>query len=261
MENSLKSIVETIKQRRSIVDTEKSLHEVVDPFAQRTKLGQIKRAKEDLKDLYLEYRTELKQRAAFVILTGSKKEEFSALAEKDFGCFFLDADTFYLSILEKVPARLYTNFTASPTLFDHIGARFGDMAQDIEIIGHAAFLFESKYKKVLKDKNDALELMKRAFNDKIGGEVVGLDAIHRVAARAVNEDFSEKTVPIILQTDDELLVKELARDLKRLTPNVFVVSIGTKVGKDIKNISTASIKTVTEESVKQSLLKIKENLR
>ena len=260
MENNLENIVEIIKARREVVATEKSIYELVNPFAQRTRLGQIRRAKEDLKELYLQYRTELKQRAAFILTTGSQRDEYASLAEKDFGCFSLDANTFYLEILAEVPARLYTNMTSSPGLFDHFAARFGDRALDIEIIGHPPLLFESKYKKVLTGEDDALALMKRAFNNSIGGEVVGLDAIHRVASKAVNENFIEKTVPIILLIDDELLLRELAKDLKKLTPNVFVVSTGTKINKDIKNISIASIKSITDESVKSSLLKIKENL-
>ena len=53
MENNLENIIKVIKDRREILATEKKIHEIVDPFTQRTKLGKIRRAKEDLKNCIL----------------------------------------------------------------------------------------------------------------------------------------------------------------------------------------------------------------
>jgi len=260
MSNSLESLVKTISEKKALIGSKKEVMELDNPHVVRTRLGHINRAQEDLKDLYREYRSELQSRAAFILVIGSKAGEFAAEAETGFGCFSLDADTFYKDILEQVPAQLYTNRASTPGLFDHFAARFESRALDIEIIGYQPLFFDTKYNKMLTGKEDALALIKEAFNDRVGSEVVGLDAIDRVASRAVNENFSGSTVPIVLFSQDESLIGDLSKNLTKLTGNVFVVTAGTKVNKNLKDKSVFSMKTVTTENVEKSLMKIKENL-
>lgn len=266
--SNLESIVSTIKDKKTIVEEgQKALKtegaSALPVSAKRAKQGHINRAKLDLEELYREYRKELQTSSLFILVTGSQKniEKYNKIAESDFGCFPTDAELLYNEIMEKVPARLYVNQHASPSLFDHFAARFEDRALEIDIIGYPPLLFESKHKKPLKDKADATELMKRAFNEKVGGEVIGLDAIERVTLKAVNENFAGKFCPIVLHTTDPVLVRELERDIKRsVTKNVFVVTLGSKNDEGVQNVSLTNIKTVTKESVESSLLKVKENL-
>ena len=175
----------------------------------------------------------------------------------------MNADSFYEGLISEVHERLYTNATASPALFDILGSTFEQRALDIGIIGYPALIFESKYKKVLKNKEDLLALSKRAFNEKVGVEVLGLDAIEKISKIAVNHEDKERKVlkkfPIVMITKDESLVKDLAKGLKSVTNNVFIISAGTVKDKGVKDNSITKLKSTTKDAVEKSLVKINEN--
>jgi len=266
--NNLETIISTIKDKKNLVEEgQKALKaegaSALPVSAKRAKQGHINRAKLDLEELYREYRKELQNSSLFILLSGSQQniDKYNKIAESEFGCFPTNAELLYNEIMEKVPERLYKNQHASPSFFDHFSARFEDRALEIDIIGYPPLLFESKYKKPLKDRGDAIGLMKRAFNDKVGSEVIGLDAIERVTLKAVNENFTGRFCPIILHTTDPILVRELERDIKRsVTSNVFVVTLGSKNDGGVQDVSLTNVKTITKESVESSLLKVRENL-
>lgn len=259
--SSLESLVKTIETKKELIAQEKDLVNIQYPDAVRQKRGHINRAKEDLKDLYRDYRVELQKRAAFIIAIGGQSKKFADLAEKEFGCFSLDAEILYKEIGEQIPTPVYMNKAASPSLFDHFGARFGDRALEIDIIGHRPLSFNSKYSKMLKSTEDMVKLMRTAFNETIGSEVVGLDAIDRVSIKAVNEGYASKTVPIVLYTKDEEFAADLATNLKKVSINTFIVSTGAKVSDKIKNASLATARTVSNKNLESVLVKVKENLR
>ena len=255
---NLESIVKTIQETKKVA--EKKFHEAP-ASAQTAVRGQIQRAKLDLEQLYRDYRKALQNRVIFILVTGSQTDKFVQMAENDFECFSVDAESFYSNILDQVPTR-YFNQTSSPALFEYFAAKFEDRALDIEIVGYPPLLFEQKYKKQLKGRDDVHELMKRAFNEKVGGEVVGLDAIDRVAEKAVNSEFSGKMCPIILHTKDPQLVRELEKDIKRaVTSNVFVVTTGAKVDKLVKDVALSNVKSINKSAVEKALLKVRESVK
>ncbi len=258
--NNLESLVDTIEKKRALVAQEKDLVNITLPEVVRQKLGHIKRAKEDLKQLFMDYRKEIQYRTAFILVVGNKSEKFSKLAEEEFGCFISDAEILYKDIGKQIPTPLYLNKSSSPALFDHFAIKFEDRALEIDIVGYRHLTFESKYKKMLKSEEDMVNLMKLAFNDKIGSEVVGYDAIDRISEKAVGESYVGKTVPIILYSPDDILMADLAKNLKKITGNVFLVSTGTKIDAKLKNASIAVVKSATKKSIETVLTKVKENL-
>ncbi len=252
---SFKEIIEEIEEKKEIAGRDAG----TDPKSRVVRLGKIKRAKEDLKELYLEYRQHIQSKAAFIICTGSTCAKFDSIAEGVWGCFSVDPEEFYEDITCEVDKRHYTNQISSRALFDLVGSAIEEKAHQVGIIGYPALIFENKYKKLLHNKEEMLAVVKQAFNDKVGAEVVGLDAIEKVARKAVNEGFIGKTAPIVLIAKDEKLAKSLHKDLKKISRNVFIISSG-KVSEEIKTISLDYLKTLNDDKVKDSLVKIKENL-
>lgn len=257
--SSIEELVKVIDKKKVIA----ALDAGDNPANFTTKKGKIKRAKEDLKELYLEYRKEIQDRALFIIATGTQAQKLADIAEKEFFCYQLNSDGFYNSLVDGVNERLYTNAPASRALFDLIGSEFEERAADIGVIGYKALIFESKYKKVLTGREDALALIKTAFNDKVGSEMLGLDAIEKVTKQAINSEDAEKKVltkfPIVMVTEDESLVKELAKGLRYITGNVFIVGAGTVKDKDVKDNCISTIKTVGKEAIEKSLVTINKN--
>ena len=163
--------------------------------------------------------------------------------------------------MSNINPRLFTNHTSSPNLFNQLSARLEDIALDIGVIGFPALSFESKYKRVLNSEDDLLQLTKKALNEKIGSELVGLSALNDVATEAIKDRYTGKVVPIILNTKDEELALDLSSSLKRLTPNVLIITVGKTENSDLKERSLSNLKSVKKETVEKSLMKIRENLK
>lgn len=217
-----------------------------DPRTYTTKLGHVKRAKQNLKDLFLEYRKEVMNRAVFILTKGSQAKSFIDIALEEYGCFHVNGDALFEDIISRVNKRYYDDQISSPALFDLLMSSFNEVCDEIGIIGYPAVLFESKYKRRLKSKEDLLKLTKQAFNDKVGSDLVGLYAIDKVAREAVNNNYNGKTIPIIISTKDKELIKELNTSLKNITANVFEVNTARKQ---------------TQKTVESKLLKIKEQIK
>jgi len=258
---SLEEILGKIKSNRAVVASEKTIHEVENPHSLRMKRGFIKKAKEDLIQLYREYRTEIRGRAAFIVVTGDKSDKFAEKAESDFGCFSVNADDFYNDIAEQVPEQLWKGKSSSPSLFDFFLAKFEDRAHEIEIVNFPHLTFESKYKKMIKDQKDLVSLMKTAFNEKIGGEVVGYDAIDKATEKGIEKEYAGRTAAIVLYSKDEGLAKTLTTDLSRITSNVFLVVSGKAEDESLEKKAIGAFKSPTQSNIEKTLVSVKDNLR
>ena len=256
MSDSLKKLVKLIEDKRVLATSDAG----IDPANRNTKLGHIKRVKEDLKDLFLEYRKEVQNRAVFMLCSGSQLDKFTEIAQKDFECFSVSAEDFYEVITSKIDKRLYENTNASRVLFEFINAGFEDLAMDIGIIGYQPVIFESKFKKVLKNKDDVVNMAIQAFNEKTGSESVGLYIIDKIAKDAVNKKVDTKFFPIIVHSKDEQLIEEFNKTFTKYFNKVFTLAIG-KASKDFQGRSFINIKTVNEEGVEKALLKIREIIK
>ena len=223
---SFEALMKEINKNRTLANM---VLENPDPRTYTTKLGHQKRAKQNLEELYLEYRKEVMSRAVFILTKGSQSQSFVDVATSDeFGCFEVDAEKLYEEIASKVNKRYYDNQVSSPALFDLFMSSFNDICDDIGIVGYPAVLFESKYKRRLKNKEDLINLIKEAFNDKVGSDLVGLYAIDKVSRKAINEGYGGKTIPIIIHTTDKSLTDTLEKTLKNINRNVFKVVTSKK---------------------------------
>jgi hypothetical protein len=254
MSNRLEEIINDVEKKEAIAAKVPEEN----PTTYRVVKGKIDRAKEDLKQLFLDYRDEVRHRSAFIIVTGNSVDKFSSIAQEEFGCFVQNADEFYHDITSKVDKRLYTNYTASPNVFDIVAAGFEERALEVGIVGYMGLLFESKYKKVLNGKDDLVNLIKRAFNEKVGAEAVAFDAIDKVAKNGLKDKFTGKNVPIVLFTEDEKLALELKKDLPRVSNNVFLIAAGKN---ELDVTPFAKLGRITNKNVEETLVNIRGNLK
>ena len=226
MQRSFESLIKEIEINK--LKAEEEIPMDADPRTLTTRIGQKKRAKQNLEDLFLEYRKHVGLNSVFILTKGKQSESFRKIAG------------------EEIDPRNYTNVTAGPGLFDMFMSIFNDVCDQIGIVGYPAILFESKYQRKLEGREDLVKLIKEAFNDKVGSEIVGLYAVDLVAKKAIKEGYSGTTIPVILHTEDKGLTDELEKSLKSLTNNVFLVS---------------TTKKQTAKLVEEKLVKIKESLK
>jgi len=241
---SFESLIKEIERNRELANME--IPEDADPRTLTTRIGHKKRAKQNLEDLFLEYRNHVRQNAVFILTKGKQSDSFIEIATKEYGCFSVNADEVYEKIADQIDSRNYLNQSATPGLFDMLMSAFNNICDDIGIIGYPAVLFESKYKRNLTSREDFITLIKEAFNNKVGSDLVGLYAVDQVARKAINDGYTGTTIPVILNTEDKDLTEDLNTSLKQINPSVFTVS---------------TTKKATAKSVEEKLVKIRESLK
>lgn len=254
--SNLQVVMKQIKKVKEVAEQDPG----TDVLVRRQRLGKKRQAMEKLKDLYTSYRKEISQNCLIMLVSGTESEKFAEIASADFSCYSFKADDFYSKILDQVPSKVYMGRVASHEFFDHISARFEDRAREIDIIGYSPLYFDAKYKKSMKTREDSLNIVKRAMNEKVGSEVVGLDAIEQVSIKTVNEGFAGKVVPIVIHTQDETLTEELIGGLARITNKLFLINSGKSENKNLINKSISDIKKVTKKNVEETLIKIKKQI-
>jgi len=238
----IKEIVEKIKKEREIADF-KITAEML-PSVRRSRQDQIRRAKENLKELESEYKKSLLKQAVFIVTRGSQAEQFADLATK-FGCFNVRAELFYEAIANDVDGRYYNGVQSSPALFDTVMGNFAEVCSDIGVESAPSVYYESKYSRRLNNKEDLVSLLMQAYNEKVGAEIAGIYAVSEVAKLGLEQGVDTDTVAIVLYTKNKDFSVDLENSLKNLTKRVFLVNT-TKV-------STAG-------SVEKVFLKIKSEI-
>ena len=219
--------------------------------------GRKNQAIEQLKMLKREYRLKLLESAAFIIVTGSAKDEFTRLATEEFKCMSTNPDTFYNDLADRIPPALYNGGETVSNLFDVIGRHLEDKAGELDINGYPQLIFKQEYRTTLKSKADLTNLIRTAINDKVGPEIVGIQAASSLLNAAIAAEHSAKVTPIILATDNEKLALELDGSLDRLKPRgvfLIVAGKGTKALKAVDGV--ISVKDPTSESVGAALAQV-----
>jgi hypothetical protein len=205
-----------------------SVEPSVDPRSRNASLGQIRRAKEDLLGLMADYKNEVKRRIVFILPVGEGVDKFTETSVKDFGCFAIDAEGPYKDSIANINPALFSQSIFTPAILDTVNNYFQDVADEIGLISYPMVTYKNTYTKMLNNKQDLLEVVKLAFNEQIGAELVGHYAIQKAAVMGLEEEFAGKIMPVILSTNDTKLIEALSENLKIITNNIFVVETNEK---------------------------------
>lgn len=219
---SLESTLKEIKALKPIAMTE------VEEVPRETLAGRRARrlaAIEKLKLLQDQYRHELLSSSMFIVVTGSERDSFTAIAKNEFGIFTAEADAFYTDLANRIPPVLYEGKESSSNLFDVVGRHLEDKMLDLGIVGYPQLIFKQQYRRQLTSRNDLIALLKQSINEQVGAEVMGVQAIKMILDVAVERSHQSRTTPIALTVSDEN-VDTIVSGLRRLTKQVFVVSAG-----------------------------------
>ena len=216
--------------------------DAVDPRVREHVKGRKRRAKDQLEQLYVEYKNEILKRSVFIMATGQNARSFANIAEEEYKCFKIDGDTFFKDIVDKVHPDLYKGKTVNSSVFEVLNNLLEDRMKDLDVISYNSLMFDTRYQKTVKDKNELIQVARDAITDIIGGEVLGLDALERVSREAVNIEYKSKMVPIVIYSEDEKFIKKASEQVKNLTTKVFVVNSkendAESVGNTLKEIAS-----------------------
>ncbi len=231
----------------------------------RARLGQKRAAEESILRLERDYKNQLLQSTAFILVTGSSKDAFVELAsDPKFESFTANPEALFNEIAEQVSPP-----TVKPSLYGREGVKslfsiaqnvFRDKATDIGVVEYPSFAFNDRYNVGINTKEEFAQLLKTAIVDQVGSEIVGIHAVNSIADKAIERGHTGSVTPIILGTSDERFALNLLENLKKLKAKTFLVSAG-KVSKTIQgNSGTVVVKNVTEENVADALVTIKNKI-
>lgn len=236
------------------------------------RLGRQQRAVENLKDLKVQYRKELRDSAVYIVVVGSAKDDFTNTATESFGLFSANPTELYNDLANRLSPGLYQSNASTHDLFQVFGRHLEDKAIELGLEEINQMVFRQEYRRNITSKEGVVQLITEAINQQIGPELVGIQAVHSITDKAIESNHLSKTTPILLSTESEQLALDLVSSLYRLNvdratgfqrhaKNTFLVIAG-KSTKALRNVpGSISVKEVTKESVEQTLTTIKTSIK
>lgn len=222
--------------------------------------GRKAQAVESLKRLNSEYADFLRKTAAFVLVVGSKREEFTKLATENFKCFSADPDFFYSDLAGRIPQSLYLGKEGMSNVFDVLGRHLYDKAVELGLGEINQIIFRQEYRRHIATKEEFLALVKQAVNEQVGSEIVGYQAIDNLTNVAIDKNHNAKITPILLTTGDEKFALTVVRDLNKISTRTFIVAAG-EVSAAVHGSGTFTLEEPTNENVKKTLKNISSTLK
>jgi len=219
--------------------------------------GRKNQAVERLKTLKQEYRQGLLDTAIFIVVTGEKREAFTSLATSKFGCFEANPNALYENLATRLEPAFKQSRESVPNLFDILGRHLEDQAQMLGIIAYPQLIFRSEYQVTVDGRAGLVDLIRRAINDQVGSEMVGIQAAYDITPVAVAANHGARTTPIILSTDNVKLALDLEKTLGRLKPKAKFLVVSGKGTKELKAVpGVVMVKDPSEEEVEKVLKEI-----
>jgi hypothetical protein len=237
------------------------------------RVGLKRAATEAIKRLKIDYRNQLMDSSVFIVVTGAGKDTFAQLASNEaFGCFSLDPEDFYKDLVSRINPSLFGREGARQ-LFNIVENILENKALELDMLSYYPLSFNDKYNSAVNSADDLVPLVKRAINDQVGSEIVGINAIHSVVEKAITKNHSAPVTPIIFNTSDETFALDLYKNLSNLvdrnkyrTESEYKNAKKNKTflvlaGKSSKNLHSTEgailVKNVNEENVDLALSTIR----
>ena len=228
----------------------------------RGREGMKRAAVDRLEQLKTDYKKALIESTFFIILTGANRTLFNEVASNpDFECFSVDPENFYNDLSSRVDTKLFGR-ESTKYLFNIANNALYDKALEIGVSRNSIteIKFDERYNMAVKNHAELAALLKKAVNDQIGSEIVGLDALTSIVDRALEKKHTSSVTAVLLNTGDENFALVLQKNLTRLKTKTFVVVAG-KASKTLQNLPGAfHVKNVTEESVGETLKLIRNKI-
>lgn len=223
-------------------------------------LGRKRSAQLRLPELKRKYRNELRGRILPVIVAGSGASEFLSLASEKVGAITVDGEALYKELLKRMPSQASSGKMTTKVIVDILSSHFMDIANESEVISYPSITHNNRQSFAVKNKNDLEKLIKQVVNSKVGSEFTMVYNLVGISERAIEMEFSSKTLPVLVGVEDESLVDEIVKSYQNFLGAAFLLTAG-ELKSNMSEKALASVDSVTEESVSSALKKVKTALK
>jgi hypothetical protein len=230
-----------------------------DPTA-RVKLGLINQAKEKIAQLKYDFRDEALRKSVFIVVYGTRAKQTKKILTEQFGVRDGSPRNMVAKIVDKLDAGLYNNRQLHPSVIDMSSAVLDDLASNIGVDHVPAFYYDGhKHAVQLNNRGDLERVLEKVVLEKVGGEIFAVDAVMDSLDQLIADEYDQPVLPVVMETTEDN-VEKLSNDLKRITPNVFVMGAGVEAGAkaDLKLGSKAKL---DKGVIEKALVQIKNSLK
>lgn len=253
----LADTLKKIEECKQIIKNEPDPHDKT----YNVKMGNIRKAKEDLETLFVEYKHGLKERLLLILVGGNSSNKFAEECVASKYAHRYDAMKFYQDLVDGIDESLINNCGYSPNMVDMINGQIELKAHELDIEQFNMLMYDHADSKTLLNKQDLINHIMGPFNKQIGVEFMALDILNQMAILATKDNYSEtqmSVLPVVVNIgDNEKLAEEIATHFGKVTDQFFFVTAGVCSSKFTNGKAIAKAQKVTKESVKEVLKTIK----
>ena len=221
--------------------------------------GRKNQAIEQIQGLRVEYLRDLMASSVFIVVVGSKRDEFEKISTGEgIGLFSTDPETFYKDLASRVHPNVFQGNASETDIFDILGRHLEDKMIELGLHEYNQMVFKDSYIQPMKNVGQLVEILKTAVNEQIGAEIVAVQAVNSICDKAIEAGHTSST-PIVLNTSDEKLAISLMRDLPLKRPAFLVVAgeMSDLIKKVSDHMSVTVLEEVTKSNVKSLTSKLK----
>jgi hypothetical protein len=252
---SFEQILEKIKEQSAVLKTEILPG---DPTS-RVKAGMISQARTQIASLRQDFRDEALRRSVFIVVFGKRSKETSKLLQEEFAVKVGSPRLLAEKIVNKIHPSLYMNKPLHPSVIDTASSIMDELARDLGIEHYPMFYYDGvKHAVQINGRKDLEILIENTLLEKVGGEIFAVNAVMDSLDGLIEEEYTSDVLPIVMETDEES-VEKLSSDLRRITKNVFTMSVSG--GKTKADLKLSSKQKLDRETLEKALIEIKKNLK
>lgn len=220
--------------------------------------GNKKAAIVALEDLRQDYRRLLLATASYLVISGPQANNIEKSFDPENGPLSADPEGLYEDVLSRMEERTYMNRTADGTFLMALNDSLEKVGKEIGVQSYPQLNFKAEYAQVISKRAQALGLVRKIINNDIGGELVGIYTVSKLLNKAISQASEDSFTPIILTSKDPALALTLSNDLRHVSKNVFLVSVGKETPKEFKNVpNSITIEKANKESIEELFAAIK----
>lgn len=252
---NLESLVKEIKKNKKYAD---EVIEGGNPATYTIRMGRKLSAKGRLEELYTQYRLDVRPNLVFIIPIGSEAQNFIDLASQN-NMVVARADDFYEDLAKRIPGVFYNGKQSMRELVDVLSRHLEDKAVEVGVRSYPAIVYQSKYSKKIKGKEELLKFVKKVINEDVGPEMVAAQLLDAAARSAMEIDFCKGKLPVIVSLTDLEILDNIVSGLKSVCPNVVLIGAG-RVGKNQRSGVLACASKLDQDSFLTLMDDIKNSL-
>lgn len=250
MKNSLKQILDQIKEKQEQLDVEIDYESPT----YRMHMGNKVRAREDITALRGLYREELLPRVLAVVATGDERlSDFVKIAKEEYGMSEIDSMVLVRSAIDTEAVDVFLDKDFSPSTFRVMSTALAEEIRESGISVMDSLEYRSDLNGIfLRNREDLEANLLASLEATFGTKLIATHLMEKVVSQAIEEEFDGPIYPVVITTPDQ----GLAGRLHDMLSGSVLLSVGVHL--PIKSDKKIVLDNLDAEQVKEAMNTLKD---